>query len=112
MDEKELKKLKVCDIEDLPGPKSKEELEEMKMPFEEYCRKAFDPGNEMTKPMSLAGIRWLSTTMYIFTPHSAANLAELGAEVIKVEMPSMATPCGTPRPSTRLICIPCTTPGP
>ena len=92
MDEKELKKLKVCDIEDLPGPKSKEELEEMKMPFEEYCRKAFDPGNEMTKPMSLAGIRWLSTTMYIFTPHSAANLAELGAEVIKVEMPRMGDP--------------------
>lgn len=92
MDEKELNKLKVCDIEDLPGPKSKEELEEMKMPFEEYCRKAFDPGNEMTKPMSLKGIRWLSTTMYIFTPHSAANLAELGAEVIKVEMPRMGDP--------------------
>ena len=64
----------------------------MKMPFEEYCRKAFDPGNEMTKPMSLSGIRWLSTTMYIFTPHSAANLAELGAEVIKVEMPRMGDP--------------------
>ena len=92
MDEKELKKLKVCDIEDLPGPKSKEELEEMKMPFEEYCRKAFDPGNEMTKPASLKGIRWLSTTMYIFTPHSTANLAELGAEVIKVEMPRMGDP--------------------
>ena len=92
MDEKELKKLKVCDIEDLPGPKSKEELEEMKMPFEEYCRKAFDPGNEMTKPMSLAGIRWLSTTMYIFTPHSVANLAELGAECIKIEMPRMGDP--------------------
>ena len=92
MDEKELKKLKVCDIEDLPGPKSKEELDEMKMPFEEYCRKAFDPGNEMTKPASLKGIRWLSTTMYIFTPHSTANLAELGAEVIKVEMPRMGDP--------------------
>ncbi len=92
MDEKEFNKLKVCDFEELPGPKSKEELEEMKMPFEEYCRKAFDPGNEMTKPMSLAGIRWLSTTMYIFTPHSAANLAELGAEVIKVEMPRMGDP--------------------
>lgn len=92
MDEKEFNKLKVCDFDELPGPKSKEELEEMKMPFEEYCRKAFDPGNEMTKPMSLAGIRWLSTTMYIFTPHSAANLAELGAEVIKVEMPRMGDP--------------------
>jgi hypothetical protein len=50
MDEKELKKLKVCDIEDLPGPKSKEELEEMKMPYEEYCKKLFDVGNEHTKP--------------------------------------------------------------
>ena len=33
-------------IEDLPGPKNPGELEEMKMPYEEYCRKAFDPGNE------------------------------------------------------------------
>ena len=90
--EKELKKLKVCDFEDLPGPKSKEELDEMKMPFEEYCRKVFDPGNEMTKPMSLKGIRWLSTTMYIFTPHGVANLAELGAECIKIEMPRMGDP--------------------
>ena len=36
-------------IEDLPGPKSKEELEEMKMPYEEYCRTTFDPGNEQYK---------------------------------------------------------------
>ena len=70
-------------------PKSKEELEEMKIPYEEYCRKAFDPGNEHGKPGALAGIRWLSCTMYIFTPHSAANLAELGAEVIKIEIPRM-----------------------
>ena len=27
--------------------------------------------------------------MYIFTPHAVANLAELGAEVIKIEMPRM-----------------------
>ena len=73
---------RITRLEDIPGPKSKEELEEMKMPFEEYCRAAFDPGNEHKKPMSLKGIRWLSCTMYIFTPHSAANLAELGAEVI------------------------------
>jgi len=70
-------------------PKSKEELEEMKAPYEEYCRKAFDPGNEWSKPEALRGIRWLSCTMYIFTPHSAANLAELGAEVIKIEIPRM-----------------------
>jgi len=30
--------------------------------------------------------------MYIFTPHSVANLAELGAEVIKIEMPRMGDP--------------------
>jgi len=70
-------------------PKSKEELEEMKMPYEEYCRRAFDPGNEWSKPEALKGIRWLSCTMYIFTPHSACNLAELGAEVIKIEIPRM-----------------------
>jgi crotonobetainyl-CoA:carnitine CoA-transferase CaiB-like acyl-CoA transferase len=70
-------------------PKSKEELEEMRMPYEEYCRKAFDPGTEHLKPTALKGIRWLSCTMYIFTPHSAANLAELGAEVIKIEIPRM-----------------------
>ncbi len=69
--------------------KSKEELEEMKLPYEEYCRKAFAPGNEWSKPEALKGIRWLSCTMYIFTPHSAANLAELGAEVIKIEIPRM-----------------------
>lgn len=86
------KDLRVTRLEDLPGPQSKEELEEMKMPYEEYCRKAFDPGNEFGKPMSLKGIRWMSTTMYIFTPHSVSNLAELGAEVIKVEMPRMGYP--------------------
>ena len=30
--------------------------------------------------------------MYIFTPHSVSNLAELGADVIKVEMPRMGDP--------------------
>lgn len=86
------KDLRVTRLEDLPGPTSKEELEEMKMPYEEFCKKIFDPGNEAEKPESLKGIRWLSTTMYIFTPHSCANLAELGAEVIKVEMPRMGDP--------------------
>lgn len=70
-------------------PKSQAELEEMKAPYEEFCRKAFDPGNEWAKPEALKGVRWLSCTMYIFTPHSAANLAELGAEVIKIEIPRM-----------------------
>ena len=50
------KDMRVTRIEDLPGPKSKEELEEMKMPYEEYCRATFDPGNEFTKPEPLRGI--------------------------------------------------------
>lgn len=86
------KDLRETRLEDLPGPKSQEELEEMKMPYEEYCRKVFDAGNEHGKPEALKGIRWLSTTMYIFTPHAVSNLAELGAEVIKVEMPRMGDP--------------------
>jgi len=85
----DIKKLKVCDFEELPGPKSKEELDEMKAPFEEYCRKAFDVGNEFGKPDAMKGIRWMSTTMYIFTPHSVTNIAEMGAECIKIEMPRM-----------------------
>jgi crotonobetainyl-CoA:carnitine CoA-transferase CaiB-like acyl-CoA transferase len=83
------KDLRETRLEELPGPKSKGELEEMKMPYEQYCRTAFDVFNEHSKPEALKGIRWLSCTMYIFTPHSAANLAELGAEVIKIEQPRM-----------------------
>ena len=58
---------RVTRIQDLPGPKSKGEMDEMKMPYEEYCKKIFDVGNEHTKPIALKGIRWLSCTMYIFT---------------------------------------------
>lgn len=79
-------------IEDLPGPKSQEEFEDGKAPFEEYCKKIFDVGNEFVKPTALKGVRWMSCTMYIFTPHSVTNMAELGAEVIKVEMPRMGDP--------------------
>ena len=92
MEDKDLQKMKVCNLEELDGPKSKEELEEMKAPFEEYCKKVFDVGNEFVKPDALKGIRWMSCTMYIFTPHSVANFAELGAEVIKLEMPRMGDP--------------------
>jgi crotonobetainyl-CoA:carnitine CoA-transferase CaiB-like acyl-CoA transferase len=79
-------------LEDLPGPRSREELEEEKLPYEEYLKKLFDPENNFAKPEALKGIRWLSCTMYIFTPHSVANLAELGAECIKIEMPRMGDP--------------------
>ncbi len=71
----------------MPGPA---ELD--KLPYEEYCRKMFDPKTTFEKPEALKGVRWLSATMYIFTPHSVANLAELGAEVIKIEVPRMGDP--------------------
>ena len=75
---------RVTRIEDLPGPKSKEELEEMKMPYEEYCKKIFDVGNEHKKPVSLKGFRWLSCTMYIFTPHSVANGQEASCPKVPI----------------------------
>ncbi|MEJ2671457.1 MAG: CoA transferase, partial [Deltaproteobacteria bacterium] len=83
---KQYKDLIEAPLEEQHGPKSREELSEMKMPYEDYCKAMFAPGHEMGKPESLKGIRWMSTTMYIFTPHSVANLAELGAEVYKFEM--------------------------
>jgi hypothetical protein len=89
---KKYKHLIEAPVEEQYGPKSREELNEMKMPYEDYCRAAFAPGHEMGKPESLKGIRWMSTTMYIFTPHSVSNLAELGAEVYKFEMPRMGDP--------------------
>ncbi|MGB9668504.1 MAG: CaiB/BaiF CoA transferase family protein [Thermosulfidibacteraceae bacterium] len=79
-------------MEEQSGPRSREELEANKMPYEEFCRKLFDVGNEFSKPQALKGIRWLSCTMYIFTPHIVSNLAELGAEVIKIEFPRLADP--------------------
>ncbi|MDD2902847.1 MAG: CoA transferase [Syntrophales bacterium] len=79
-------------LEEQYGPKSKQELDEMKMPYEDFCKAVFAPGHEMGKPEALKGTRFMSTTMYIFTPHSCANLAELGAEVYKFEMPRMGDP--------------------
>jgi hypothetical protein len=89
---KKYKHLIEAPLEEQDGPKSKQELDEMKMPYEDFCRAAFAPGHEMGKPESLKGVRWMSTTMYIFTPHSVSNLAELGAEVYKFEMPRMGDP--------------------
>jgi crotonobetainyl-CoA:carnitine CoA-transferase CaiB-like acyl-CoA transferase len=57
------------------------------MSFEEFCRKTFDPKGEFAKPEALKGFRVLSMTQYILGPSCASYLAELGAEVIKIEAP-------------------------
>jgi crotonobetainyl-CoA:carnitine CoA-transferase CaiB-like acyl-CoA transferase len=55
--------------------------------FEEFCRETFDPRKEFSKPEALKGYRVLSCTQYILGPSCASYLAELGAEVIKIEAP-------------------------
>jgi crotonobetainyl-CoA:carnitine CoA-transferase CaiB-like acyl-CoA transferase len=55
--------------------------------FEEFCREAFNPKKEFSKPEVLKGYRVLSCTQYILGPSCASYLAELGAEVIKIEAP-------------------------
>src|SRR2546422_6505642 len=68
-----------------------------KMTFDEYCRDVFDPKKVFSKPEPLKGTRFLSCTQYILGPSCANYLAELGAEVIKVELPRRGD-----RKSTRL----------
>jgi len=53
--------------------------------FEEFCKESFNPKKEFSKPEVLKGVRVLSATQYILGPSCAAYLAELGAEVIKME---------------------------
>lgn len=60
--------------------------------FEEYCRTAFDPKKIFGKPEPLKGKRFLSCTQYILGPSCANYLAELGAEVIKIELPRRGEP--------------------
>ena len=72
------------------NPETGEDLD--KIPFEEYCRKVFDPSKTFEKPEALKGWRHVSSTMYILSPHVGATLAEYGAEVIKVEMPRLGDP--------------------
>jgi crotonobetainyl-CoA:carnitine CoA-transferase CaiB-like acyl-CoA transferase len=63
-----------------------------KMGFEEYCRDVFDPKKVFSKPEALKGYRVLSCTQYILGPSCANYLAELGADVIKVELPRRGEP--------------------
>jgi crotonobetainyl-CoA:carnitine CoA-transferase CaiB-like acyl-CoA transferase len=60
--------------------------------FEDYCRTVFDPKAAWGKPEALKGYRALSPTQYILGPSSCAYIAELGAEVIKIEMPRLGEP--------------------
>src|SRR3974377_1931766 len=65
--------------------------------FEDYCRETFNPKKEFGKPEVLKGYRVLSCTQYILGPSCASYLAELGAEVIKIENPRRGEPM---RPTT------------
>jgi crotonobetainyl-CoA:carnitine CoA-transferase CaiB-like acyl-CoA transferase len=60
--------------------------------FEDYCRDVFDPKKIFSKPEPLKGKRFLSCTQYILGPSCANYLAELGAEVIKIELPRRGEP--------------------
>ena len=71
-------------------PETGEDLE--KIPFEEYCKKLFDPNKVWNKPEALKGWRHISATMYILSPHVGATLGEFGAEVIKIELPKLGDP--------------------
>ena len=60
--------------------------------FETYCQQLFDHKTAAGKPEVLKGYRVLSCTQYILGPSCAAYLAELGAEVIKIETPRRGEP--------------------
>src|SRR6266545_4045302 len=60
--------------------------------FETYCQQLFDYKTAFGKPEVLKGYRVLSCTQYILGPSCASYLAELGAEVIKIEAPRRGEP--------------------
>jgi crotonobetainyl-CoA:carnitine CoA-transferase CaiB-like acyl-CoA transferase len=53
----------------------------------DWTAKLFDRGRIFEKPEALRGIRVLDMSLIIFGPATADYLGELGAEVIRVEMP-------------------------
>ena len=55
--------------------------------YVEWAAKLFDPTRIHEKPEALRGIRVLDLSVIYFGPATADFLGELGAEVIKVEMP-------------------------
>jgi crotonobetainyl-CoA:carnitine CoA-transferase CaiB-like acyl-CoA transferase len=52
-----------------------------------WTARLFDPAEIFTKPEALRGIRVLDLSVIIFGPATADFLGEMGAEVVKVEMP-------------------------
>ncbi len=56
-------------------------------PYFEWAARLFDPSGRHAKPEALRGLRVLDLSVIIFGPATADFLGELGAEVIKVEMP-------------------------
>jgi crotonobetainyl-CoA:carnitine CoA-transferase CaiB-like acyl-CoA transferase len=56
-------------------------------PYAEWAARLFDPAGRHVKPEALRGLRVLDLSVIIFGPATADFLGELGAEVIKVEMP-------------------------
>ncbi|MGE5663764.1 MAG: CaiB/BaiF CoA transferase family protein [Deltaproteobacteria bacterium] len=57
------------------------------MDFETFAREAFDLAAIPARPEALSGVRVLELATRIYGPATADYLGELGAEVIKVEMP-------------------------
>ncbi len=55
--------------------------------YTDWAARLFDPSGRHAKPEALRGIRVLDLSVIIFGPATADFLGELGAEVIKVEMP-------------------------
>ncbi len=55
--------------------------------FFDWAARLFDPAARHAKPEALRGVRVLDLSVIIFGPATADFLGELGAEVIKVEMP-------------------------
>src|SRR3989304_240731 len=53
----------------------------------DWAARLFDPARLPGKPEALPGVRGLRLSVIIFGPATADFLGELGAEVIKVEMP-------------------------